>query len=213
MKQILGHVLEVHEVLPQYYDAIKNFEGTITFDDGLYTQYLFLKDNPDVCKRSIVFITPKCIRNDLAKPYIECILCDTAHAMYVSGDNKAYMSLVEIAELKRLGVQIGYHSYSHLNISSAYSKASQKLDKLKLEVHCMLEYQKEYGIFDNIFCVPYNDYSILNLYLKLLEKKSNEEFWYVKDRYAVELRPEVPNDLRILYNRKMFSINRLPFYI
>lgn len=214
MEQIQGKVLEVHEVFPEYYDYIRNYQGTITFDDGLYSQYQFLRDNPDVCQRSIVFVTPKTIRNELEQPYDKVVvLCDVAHAMYVLGDRKSYMSLTEIAELKKYGVRIGYHSYNHLNISNRYTKASEKLKEIKFQVQMMLDYQKNFGIFDNIFCVPYNDYSILNVYLKLLEKETDEKFEYVKDREPLELLPEMPKEYKNLYNRKMFSIDRLPFYV
>ena len=214
MEQIQGKVLEVHEVFPKYYDYIRNYQGTISFDDGLYSQYQFLRDNPDVCQRSIVFVSPKTIRNELEYPYDKVVvLCDVAHAMYVLGDRKSYMSLTEIAELKKLGVRIGYHSYNHLNISQRYTKASEKLKEIKFQVQMMLDYQENFGIFDNIFCVPYNDYSILNIYLKLLEKETNENFQFVKDREPLELLPEMPKEYKNLYNRKMFSIDRLPFHI
>ena len=186
MKQLQGNNLEIHEVFPNYYDKIKEFSGTLTFDDGLYSQYMFLKNNPDLCSRSIVFVSPACIRDNNISPIKQIVLCDLAHIMYNKlNDNSAYISLNEIQELKSLGTRIGYHGYYHYcflnkNLSSVVLKTIDN------EVQKCLDFQSKFNIFDNIFCSPYNDYKFLNFYIKSFEHKTNQEFTYVRNRISFE---------------------------
>lgn len=207
MKQLQGNILEVHEVFPLYYDKIREFletdeeERTLTFDDGLYSQYVFLKNNPDLCSGSIVFVSPACIRDDKIDPIKQIVLCDLAHIMYNKlNDNSAYMSLKEIQELKSLGVKIGYHGYFHYCLLNR-NLSSDVLKIIDDEVQKCLDFQSRNNIFDNIFCAPYNDYKFLNFYVKSFEHKTRQEFEYVKNRISFE----TLNNLYI-NNRHMFLI-------
>ena len=200
MKQLQGNILEIHEVFPEYYDKIRGFEGTLTFDDGLYSQYTFLKNNPDLCSRSIVFVSSACIRIN-KDPIKQIVLCDTAHFMHNElHDNSAYMSLNEIQELKSLGTRIGYHGYFHYCFLG-FELSPDILKIIGNENQACLKIQSKFNIFSNIFCSPYNDYKFLNFYVKFLEHKTHQEFMYVKDRISFE-------ELNNLYinNRYMYMI-------
>jgi hypothetical protein len=202
MIKLEGNVLEIHEVFPEYYNKIKEFEGTLTFDDGLYSQYIFLKNNPELCFRSIVFVSPACIRDVGKDPIKSVVLCDTAHFMYSAlNDNSAYMSLSEIQELKSLGVIIGYHGYFHYCYLNSDLSPVVILKTIDHEVQTCLDFQSKFNLFSNIFCAPYNDYKALNFYVKSLEHKTGQEFAYVKDRISFE-------ELNNLYinNRYMYLI-------
>lgn len=206
MKQIEDEILEIHEVYPEYYNFIKNFKGTLTFDDGLYSQYLFLKNNPEVCSRSIVFISSDIVRGEYENPIKDIVLCDSAHMMHqCMNDNSAYMDLKEIRELKNLGVKIGYHGARHLCFGLFQGTPVQKLKIIRDDVILSICMEERENIFDDIFCSPYNDYESLPFFIKNYEKILNRDFRYVKDRKPLEEVIDI-SSAKLLINRHMFMI-------
>lgn len=178
-------MIEIHEVFPSYYEYLKNTDGILTFDDGLYSQYMFLKQNPEVCKRSIVFISTNIIRDEAYDPITAVVLCDEAHMLHdrIVSDDRAYMSVAEIKELRDLGVTIGYHGHNHIFLGKL--KPSQKALAIKNEVIESVKFNDEHKIFSNIFCSPYNDYSVLKFYIKYYETKIGK-MQYVENRTPLE---------------------------
>ena len=151
-------ILEIHEWKPEF-ERLPLEDYILTFDDGLYSQYLakdFLKtlDTP-----KIFFISTNIIRND-ELPNKEIIHCADAHEKAFRGTFEDYMSWCEIKELKDLGFEIGGHSHFHKKYE--ISPLKELYQNLILDTEIMLENFEQQNIQIQKFCFPYNnDYNAL----------------------------------------------------
>jgi hypothetical protein len=161
---------EMHEnlVIPE--------DGVLTFDDGLYTQYLFGRDLPH---KKIFFISSGIICD--GHQSTEFITCRDAHKKAFAGNFENYMTLDQIMDLDG---EIGGHSHSHTNLNS-FSTLVEKVDYIKRDTETMLEwFQKNLGYEPTSFCFPYND-DMDGLYRGLLRKYGFTDF-YGNERISVE---------------------------
>lgn len=201
-------MIEIHEVFPTYYGLLETLseDNELTFDDGLYSQYLYLKNNPEVCKKSTVFVSSNIIREKYEEPIKDVVLCDMAHALaYNLIPNKsAYMSLEEILELKSLGVKIGYHGANHWYLPKGL-RPSEAMKIIREEIIESTRFNEENHIFDNVFCTPYNQDRFTHFYVSLYEKRLGLEKYSMK---FMENRTPIENYIQggnLLYDRWMFK--------
>jgi len=148
-------VVMIHEVTDEVLSKdLSNFD-IITFDDGLYTQYLHHKHFALFNKPMYFFISPGIVANSVQSD--EVIYCADAHIKAKECNFENYMTWDQIIELNLL-YNIGGHSYSHPRV-----KKLPLRDQVKLcseEVDKMFKSFKEHNINIDSFCFPYNEDSI-----------------------------------------------------
>lgn len=201
-------MIEIHEVFPEYIPYLLELskEHQLTFDDGLYSQYKFLKNNPLICAKCTMFVSTAYIRSDYIQPCQNVTLCDTAHALAVySKDFSPYISFKEIKELQELGVTIGYHGHSHICLDGL--KLTKALEIIQREVEASSKIGARLN-FSKVFCAPYNDELHLRFYVKFYERHLGD-FKYVQDRLSLErvLHDRFELDTLRMVDREMFRIS------
>lgn len=151
------------------------------FDDCLYSQYVFLKNNIDMLYNlgvgCVLGLSPKAIRSELDSG-IKDIESDTLHKQmneqikiytdticgeYING----FMSLKEINEiLKYKNVFIALHGCCHLKLENVKSKIEQSKIFLN-DLDDGIRLMKEYNLITNIYVYPYAyEPCISQIYLK-----------------------------------------------
>ena len=126
-------------MIHEYHNTLLNvdvFDYTLTFDDGLLSQYTNRNINSN---KKIFFICPKFIQdghNDIGQ------VC---------------MSLDNVKQLLKEGYEIGAHSYSHTPLGKMPNLPEQVNYMLKDTQECLTWFNDKLNIVPSNFCFPYND--------------------------------------------------------
>lgn len=182
MKEKEAKILMVHEVKPEFLDLDLSEFDIITFDDGLYSQYLyrehFLKFNIPL----IYFISTGIICPEDKEQIID-IECSEAHRKwFCNKDSSPYMKWSQIKELNNIpGCKIGGHSHQHLK----HEKGLVKLyNELSTDTSTMINEFKKNNINNiNTFAYPYNKEE--PLYRTILDR-AGIKYVYGKGRIPIE---------------------------
>lgn len=176
-------VLMIHEFKKEMLDL--NLEDYIlTFDDGLYTQYLFLEELKQIDTKKIFFISTDIICPENEQQIGDFITCREAHQNYFTKNKTAYyMKWSQIKEINEdQNCIIGGHSHFHKNLKDV-NAIKELFDHLTHDTEIMLKNFQENSIKIEDFCFPYNYEA--PLYRAILEKSGIENF-YGKERIAIE---------------------------
>ena len=120
MKNIKNKVYLFHEInneiIKDIIELSKNEpEAILTFDDGLYSNYLYLNELKKLPNKKIFFISLGILRNTDIEPNSTFIKCSEAHRQQ---DTSFYMSISEVNEIENLPKEyncfIGLHGVDHL---------------------------------------------------------------------------------------------------
>jgi len=183
-------------------EALNNNEEIIfTFDDGLYTQYLYKDELNKLNFPRIFFISLNIIRNDNLEPDPTFIKCSDAHNYFFNNyksnnqkSRKYYMSTNELKEIHESSKDniIGLHGYNHLEIISRpgsylpiIKKYGKKLRfKLKRNIKKFIEIDiirmfnkikiNNLTFFQPYYCYPYNNENQL---VEILLQKNSKSFF------------------------------------
>lgn len=181
-------ILMIHEFCKEYLSLpLQNY--ILTFDDGLYTQYLFLKQLLKLDTPLIFSISSNIICSDKTIQSDEFIKCNNAHLKAFNYNNfENYMTWSQVNEiLNSKNCFISGHSSSHIDISKLKS-LNEKVLFIKEDTEKMLiSFKYNLNFTPDIFCFPYNyNYTIYKAILRF-----NYNFKYF-------LGPERINILEIL---------------
>lgn len=176
-------VLMVHEITPEILKIPESkFYSCelITFDDGLYSQFLhrefFYKLNiPLVYFISSSIICPECVKQSK-----NIISCRDAHEIAFNKTLtraerfKNYMKMSQIRALQAEGCEIGTHNHNHKRYSD--------FEDFKNNLNTSLDYFENYGLKIKKYCAPYNhDFKLGEM---LVKSKGLEYFG--SNRVAIE---------------------------
>jgi hypothetical protein len=176
-------VLMIHEVNNFLFDSKKLENYTLTFDDGLYSQFYYYDSIKQIKTKKIFFISTNIICS--GKQSLDFPTCQKAHEKSFNGNNEDYMTLDQIIFLMNEDdVSIGGHGHFHKNLNQ-FKNLNEKINHLKKDTELMLEwFEKNLKFKPNKFCFPYND-DLNGLYKLFLEKYGFEEF-YGKERLSIQ---------------------------
>ena len=171
-------VLMIHEFKEDYLNLPLE-DYILTFDDGLYTQYLFLNELKKIKTEKYFFISSGIICPENNKQNDEYIECSKAHTKAFDGDYTNYMKWTQIKELDTLGdCFIGCHSHFH------NKKTAECVQCIITDNRYMLQdFKEKLGYLPDIFCFPYN--YITPVYKEILNKKGFKNF-YGKGRIDIK---------------------------
>ena len=175
-------VLMIHELRDWMFELPLD-KYILTFDDGLFSQYHYLKKLQEIDTQKIFFITTNiiCAENEVQNMAFPG--CNEAHEDFFSNGNvKNYMKWSQVKEIYHSpNCIIGGHSHNH-NIYKNFT--IQKLyQELLIDTKDMLDAFNRNDIRINSFCYPYNEQYVL--YESILKKNGITDI-YGKERIAIE---------------------------
>ena len=171
-------ILMIHEFKEDFLNL--NLEDYIlTFDDGLYTQYLFLEDILKIKTEKYFFISSGIVCEEDKKQDNTFITCYNAHKKAFKNNFTNYMKWSQINEINQTeNCFIGCHSHFHMR------KTAGCVECIILDNHNMIkEFNKNLKNLPDSFCFPYNYET--PLYKEILIKKGFTNF-FGKERINIE---------------------------
>jgi peptidoglycan/xylan/chitin deacetylase (PgdA/CDA1 family) len=190
-------VLMIHEALPKFTQV--NLEDyVLTFDDGLYSQYVLYNEIKHVNTPKIFFISSGIICAD--NQSTEFIACRDAHQKAFGGNYENYMTVEQIKYLMEDPlVTIGAHSHSHTRLS-LFKTLAEKVAYIKSDAEKTVAwFESNLGFKPTSFCFPYNE-DLDGLYRGLMTRYGFTDF-YGSERIPIETilrRESLPGSLDTL---------------
>lgn len=127
---------------------LSNFD-IITFDDGLYSQYLNLEHYKKLPQPKIFFISTNIVCPEDTKQSIEPLYCADAHKKAFEGNFENYMKWSQIIEIYNTpNCFIGGHSHNHTKLHTL----KENIEDTKI----MIKVFKSKNISIENYCYPYN---------------------------------------------------------
>ena len=160
-------VLMIHEVDDELFELPLE-QYTLTFDDGLYTQYKYIDKLTEIPTEKIFYISSEIVCEDNNNQSEEYIGCREAHEKVVKYKNKEnYMTWEQIKDIgSRSQCQIGAHSHYHQTFKYGTPTVKYIIDDTRL----MLEtFNRMLGYVPKHYCFPYNYYT--SVYKSFIEAK------------------------------------------
>ena len=198
-------VLMIHEVREWMFDLPLQ-DYTLTFDDGLYSQYYYNDRFKQLGTQRIYFISSNIISNSIQS--IEFPTCVEAHKKARLGNTEDYMSVEQIKDLMQdPNVVIGAHSHSHTRLNT-FKTLAEKVKYINSDTELMLQwFDATLDFKPTHFCFPYNE-DLDGLYQGLLKKQGFTDF-YGRGRIPVET---LLRDQALLDNHDISLAWSLPLY-
>ncbi len=164
-------ILMIHEVKEELFDLPLQ-DYTLTFDDGLYTQYLYFDRIRQIDTDKIFFISTNIVADRYEEQSEEEVTCREAHCLYFNtGCAKHYMNWSQIEEIYNTDrCLLGGHSHAHKHFTEAIPYGYIIKDTVK-----MMDVFTERNIVLDRFCFPYNYAS--GLYKAYLQAKGFKHFY------------------------------------
>lgn len=149
-------ILMIHEIKEEYF-KLPLEKYILTFDDGLYGQFFYLKEFDKIRTEKIFFISTGII----CRGYQSGTFVPSAEAFRKykeEGKTEDYLTIDQLLELKHNnGFQIGGHGHAHLDFRENEDNIVNILIKLKKDTESMQTFfSKELKIRPINFCFPYN---------------------------------------------------------
>jgi hypothetical protein len=177
-------VLMIHEIRDWMLRVDLSEYDEITFDDGLYSQYLhlnhFLQFNKPLKFFISTNIVQECGEPQNGKTFLSC---SEAHDLFFkTGSKEHYMTWNQVADIYITpGCEIGGHSHSHnsykgIPLKTLHSELKEDTEKMLKEFH-------QRAIKVKSFCYPYNKQH--PLYESILRSYGIENTYGV-ERIAIE---------------------------
>lgn len=152
---------------------------TLTFDDGLVSQYKYGRTLPN---KKIFFISTGIICHQNQSQ--EYITCEEAHRSAFDGNYENYMTVAQLKNLLNNGIEIGGHSHSHQDLFKLPT-LGDKVKHIKEDNEQMMEWFKiNLNYTPTAFAFPYN-YDLNGIYKEMLKKYGFTNF-YGEERITLD---------------------------
>lgn len=175
-------VLMIHDVYEDIF-SLPLSDYTLTFDDGLYSQYAYLQRFSAIPTDKIFFISTKFLCDGIQSHKFP--KSPIAHQKARVGNYEDFMTPDQVREiLATSGCYIGGHGHQHLMLRDIPTKVGV-IQAIKTDTEEMLDiFFRDFGLAPTKFCFPYN-YDIDGLYPALLRRYGFTSF-YGRERISVE---------------------------
>jgi len=166
-------VLMIHEVREWMFNLPLQ-DYTLTFDDGLYSQYYYNDRFKQLGTQRIYFISSNIISNGVQS--LDFPTCVNAHIKARAGNTEDYMTVEQIKDLMQdPNVIIGAHSHSHTRLNT-FKTLAEKVKYINSDTELMLQwFETTLDFRPTHFCFPYNE-DLDGLYQGLLKKQGFTDF-------------------------------------
>jgi peptidoglycan/xylan/chitin deacetylase (PgdA/CDA1 family) len=175
-------VLMIHKVSDELFNLPLE-DYTLTFDDGLYSQYSYLSKFLEIETDKIFFISTGIICT--GHQSTEFPESDVAHSKAFIGNFEDFMTLDQIKEIAASNrCYIGAHSHSHTRLNN-FDRIVDKMAHIKQDTELLLKwFQDNLDRVPDSFCYPYNE-DLGKLYTAIL-KQYGFKYFYGNERISVE---------------------------
>lgn len=160
-------VLMIHEFAEWMLDLPLD-EYTLTFDDGLYTQYMYIDELLKVNTDKIFFISTGIVAKETTVQSDDLVHCALSHSRAKHfRDLSHYMNWKQIKEIDQMNLcEIGGHSHLHARVN---------IKNILQDTRLMKRSFKERGLNPKSFCFPYNQEN--EIYKQILIRDGYERFY------------------------------------
>lgn len=175
-------VLMIHDVHDGIFD-LPLADYTLTFDDGLYSQWAYLSEFIEIPTDKVFFISTGFICK--SQQSLDFPKSNIAHDKARIGNLEDFMTLDQIVEITNSpNCYIGAHGHQHIHLKSI-PKLIERIKAIKTDTESMVgSFTRMLGQCPHRFCFPYNE-DLDGLYTGLLRQYGFTEF-YGRERIAVE---------------------------
>jgi peptidoglycan/xylan/chitin deacetylase (PgdA/CDA1 family) len=143
--------LMIHEFQEKYLDLPLE-KYTLTFDDGLYSQYAFVDELLRINTEKIFFISSDIVCPEDQAQDTSIVCCKDAHKKAFAGDYSNYMKWSQIQHINETpNCIVGCHSHSHI-----YNIVSDTRTMIRDTREMSRVFKHELGHLPKHFCFPYN---------------------------------------------------------
>ena len=170
--------LMIHEMREEFLDLPLE-DYTLTFDDGLYSQYYFFNRIKKIDTEKVFFISTEIVADEDTQQSMEFPICSEAHDIFFNtGRTEHHMNWSQIEEIYNTpNCTIGGHSHSHQRISNEPKLIMSDTRRMMHTFKDKLKYKPD------TFCFPYNIDT--GIYRSILTAYNINKF-YGNERIAIE---------------------------
>ena len=163
-------ILMIHEFKEDFLNLPLE-DYVLTFDDGLYTQYLFLDKLLKIDTEKYFFISSGIVCPEDQIQDSSFITCVDAHKNSYKGIYNNYMKWSQIKNINEQdNCVVGCHSHFHMK------KTPDCVECIIADNRYMLnDFNKHLGKIPDIFCFPFNKET--GLYKEILTKRGFNKFY------------------------------------
>jgi len=164
-------VLTIHEFHEDFLQLPLD-QYTLTFDDGLYSQYKYISELSLINTQKIFFISTGIVCD--AEQSEDEIKCEQAHEKFFNtGDCSNYMTWDQIKHIHEMtDCEIGGHSHNH---NPRWRHHQHTIKEIVEDTKQMMSVFDHHGIHPVSFCFPYNNES--KMYEQVLRTKGFTNFY------------------------------------
>ena len=165
---------------------------TITFDDGLYSQFYYLDEFLKFDTELIYFVSTDILCDTVQSSNFED--CRNAHIKASVGNKEDYMTIEQVQRLTTIpNVSVGGHSHSHIDLTR-FDRTTDKIAHIKTDTELMINWFKQnLGFEPRKFCFPYNN-DLNGLYTNILKLYGITEV-YGRERTPIEMLQRIPDPI------------------
>lgn len=177
-------ILMIHQFEEKYLDLPLE-DYILTFDDGLYTQYLFLNELIKIDTTKIFNISTRVVCDSYQSK--EFIKASYARKKANNYNYVNYMTWDQIREInKHENCFIGGHGHAHSDIRDIKGFVSL-VNFINSDTSTMLStFKSKLNYRPDIFCFPYNREDYNQFYRRLLEKDYDFKHFLGYDRIDID---------------------------
>lgn len=174
-------VLMIHEFRAEFF-SLPLDQYTLTFDDGLYSQFYYWPALRELQTEKVFFISSGIVCDTHQSTTF--LSCNEAHVQARRGNFEQYMTVDQIEELMEDPlVTIGGHSHSHTRLDGM--TLTEKVHHMMRDTTQMLSWFDDTLRFrPTSFCYPYND-DVSKMYPAVLKRFGFNKF-YGRERTPIE---------------------------
>jgi Polysaccharide deacetylase len=167
-------------------------EYTLTFDDGLYSQWAFIEHLIRVPTDKVFFVSTKFLcTGEQASTFIPS---SAAHDKARSGNYEDFMTPAQVQQLINApGCYVGGHGHAHLKLREFPRLIDRSQAMIQDTVMMLAEFQRMFSYTPTKFCFPYNE-TLDGLYAAVVRRYGFTDL-YGRERIPVETLLHTPSPL------------------
>ena len=180
--------LMIHAMTDAMFD-LPLHEYTLTFDDGLYSQYMYLDRLLAIDTEKYFFISTNFICDTTQST--STVSSSVAQERARTGNKGDFMTADQIRHIgKQPMCHIGGHGHDHIRLNK-FDRFVDRISAADRDLTIMCQHmQKLVGYVPTSFCFPYN-YDIGGMYQALLKKHGFTK-WFGRERTPIETLLHMP---------------------
>lgn len=174
--------LMIHDMREEFFELPLDCY-TLTFDDGLFSQWYYLDRLANINTEKIFFISTDFLSS--GQQSLDFPLSCVAHEKGRSGNFEDFMTVQQVQQIMNTpNCRIGGHGHKHIRLREV-PRAIDRIKHIKDDTEQMLAaFRRLFNVVPTTFCYPYNE-DLIGLYTGMLRQYGFTEF-FGRERIAIE---------------------------